>query len=54
MKIPNYDQDSDQKVKRRLNDFLDEYYRMLICGQSNCGKSNTLMHMLLKPLVFFR
>ena len=53
MKITNYDQGSGQKVERRLNDFSDEDYRMLICGQSNCGKSNTLMHMLLKPLVFF-
>ena len=34
-------------------DFLDEDYRMLICGQSNCGKTNTLMHMIRMPMVYF-
>lgn len=40
MKIPNYD--IDQKTSsRKLNDFLNEDFRMLITGQSGCGKTNT-------------
>lgn len=27
-------------------------FRMLICGRSGCGKTNTLMHMLYKLLFF--
>ena len=26
-------------------------FRMLICGKSGCGKTNLLMHILLKPLI---
>ena len=26
---------------------------MLVCGQSGCGKTNTIMHMLRNPLVYF-
>ena len=51
MKIPNYD--CQTKKKRKLNDFLDEDYRMLVCGQSKCGKTNTVIHMLRKPLVYY-
>ena len=36
-----------------LCNFLDEDFRMLISGQSGCGKTNTVMHILRKPLVFF-
>ena len=36
-----------------MNDFLDEEYRLLVCRQSNCGKTNTVIHMLRKPLVYF-
>ena len=52
MKIPNYDS-GKTKPKRRLNNFLDEDYRMLVCGKSGCGKTNTLVHMLRKPLVYY-
>ena len=34
-----------------MNKFLDEEYRMLVCGK--LGKTNTVMYMLRKPLVFF-
>ena len=36
-----------------MNNFLDEEYLMLVCGQSGCGKTNTIMHMLRNPLVYF-
>ena len=51
MKIPNYDTNVSDQSKRRFNNFLDEDYRMLIVGPSNCGKTNTLMHILREPLV---
>ena len=53
MKIPNYDKNKHSKSKRRLNNFLDEDFRMLITGKSNCGKTNTLMHMLRTPLMYY-
>ena len=53
MKIPNYDSSHKETNKRSLNDFLTEDYRMLICGQSNCGKTNLLIHLLRKPLVYY-
>ena len=53
MKIPNYDNNKNEAKKRSLNNFLNEEFRMLICGQSNCGKTNLLMHILRKPLVFY-
>ena len=37
MKIPNYDI-NQKKSSKRLNDFLDEDFRMLIAGQTRCGK----------------
>lgn len=36
-----------------MNNFLDEEYLTLVCGQSGCGKTNTIMHMLCNPLVYF-
>ena len=33
--------------------FLDEDFRLLISGQSGCGKTNTVMHILRKPLVYY-
>ena len=53
MKIPNYDTNKNGKQKKRLNNFLDEDYRMFITGQSKCGKTDTLMHMLRTPLVYY-
>ena len=54
MKIPNYDTNTKHTSRRSLNDFgLDEDFRMLIAGQSGCGKTNTLMHILRTPLVFY-
>ena len=52
MKIPNYDT-KQESSKRSLNDFLDEDFRILIDGQTRCGKRNTLMHILRTPLVYY-
>ena len=53
VKIPNFDTHSNEKPKRRYNDFLDEDYRMLVTGASGSGKTNTLMYMLRVPLVYY-
>ena len=52
MKIPNYDTKSPTQG-RSLCNFLDEDFRLLISGQSGCGKTNTVMHILRKPLVYY-
>ena len=39
--------------QKRLNNFLDEDFRMLITGQSRCGKTNTSVHMLRTPLMYY-
>ena len=36
-----------------LNDFINEDFRMLIAGQTCCGKTNTLMQMIRKPLIYY-
>ena len=28
-------------------------FRMLVCGSSGCGKANTLMHIIKKPLCYY-
>lgn len=38
---------------RKLNNLLDEDHRMLITGQSKCGQTNTLVHMLRMSLVYY-
>ena len=52
MKIPNYDRKSKENSKK-LNNIFDEDFRLLIAGESGCGKTNTLIHILRKPLVYF-
>ena len=51
--IPNYDTGISEKPKRRLNNFLNEEYRMLVAGASGSGKTNTVVHMLREPLVHY-
>ena len=48
-----FDTHVNEKPKRRLNDFLDEDYRMLVAGESGSGKTNTVMNMLRVPLVYY-
>ena len=50
MKIKNYDRREKNHNDKKLNDILSEDYRMLISGPSNCGKTNTLMHILREHL----
>lgn len=53
MNIPHYDIDKSKPETEDWTNFLDEEYLMLVCGQSGCGKTNTIMHMLRNPLVYF-
>ena len=52
MKIPNYDTNTKENSKK-LNNIFDEDFRLLIAGESGCGKTNTLMHILRQPLVYY-
>ena len=52
MKIPNYDK-KQNATSKKLNNIFDEDFRLLIAGESGCGKTNTLVHILRKPLVFY-
>ena len=54
MQIPNYDMKTENGNFKQLWNFMpDCCFRMLICGNSGSGKTNTLVHMLLKPLVYY-
>ena len=47
MKIPNYDTNTKENSKK-INNIFDEDFRL-----SGCGKTNTLMHILQQPLVYY-
>ena len=51
MKIPNYE--SCPKKYRSINNFIREDFRILVCGQSGSGKTNTVLHILIKPLAYY-
>ena len=55
MEIPNYDTNIDKtnSYKQLYQYMPDDTFRMLICGNSESGKTNLLYHMLMKPLVFY-
>lgn len=54
MNIPNYDRKSKILNFKQLYPYMpEECFRMLICGNSGSGKTNTLIHMLMKPLVYY-
>ena len=47
MKIPNYDPGfSKSKYKQDDPCMPTDVFQVLICGPSNSGKTNTLLHML--------
>ena len=50
MRIPNYDSNTTDNKRISLNNFLHEEYRILVCGNSGCGKTSTIMYMIRKPL----
>ena len=51
MKIPN--NESCPKKDRSLNNFIREDFRILVRGQSGSGKTNTALHILIKPLAYY-
>ena len=54
MEIPNYDKKEAANNFKRLYDYMpDRCFRMLICGKTGCGKTNTVQHMLIKPLIYY-
>ena len=53
MKIPNYDKKQNNSSSKKLHDIFDEDFHLLIAGRTKCGKINTLMHILRKPLVYY-
>ena len=51
MKIPNYDPGSSESDYQQGHPCMPaDVFRMLICGPSNSGKTNTLLHMLYELL----
>ena len=54
MLIPNYDNlINNNNFKQLYNYMPSKSFRMWICGPSGSGKKNALVHMLLKPLIYF-
>ena len=54
MEIPNCDVDIKNKKFKQLYSFMpNDCYRMLLCGGSGTGKTNTLFHMLIVPLIYY-
>ena len=55
MEIPNYDieDDEDTNFTQFYRFMPDRCFRMLICAPSGGGKTNLLLHMINKPLLFF-
>ena len=54
MEIPNYNKKQTTNNFKQLYDYMpDRCLRMLICGKSGCGKTNKVLHMLIKPLIYY-
>ena len=56
MDIPNYDnktKSTTEKFYQLEYSMPDQCFKMLICGATGTGKTNTLIHMLLKPLIYY-
>ena len=54
MEIPNYDKKETTNIFKQLYDCMpDRCFRMIICGKSGCGKTNTVLHLLIKPLIYY-
>ena len=55
MEIPNYDvkDDEDNNFTQLYPYMPDRFFRMLICAPAGSGKTNLLLHMIKKPLLFY-
>lgn len=54
MKLLNYDLPEKETDYQRLYEFMpSDTFRMLICGGSGSGKTNLLMNMLCRPLIYY-
>ena len=55
MEIPNYDFNEDENTNfKQLERYMpDKPFKMLIGGNSGCGKTNLLYHMIMKPLLYY-
>ena len=54
MHILNYDRGKEPSSFKQLYGFVPKnVFRMLICGACGCGKTNLLMHILLKLLICY-
>ena len=54
MEIPNFDKKETTNNFKQLYHYMpDRSFRMLICGKTGCGKTNTVLHMLIKPLIYY-
>ena len=54
MEIPNYDTNTKNKKFKQLFHYMPNgTFRMLRCGNSGCGKTNLLFHMLMEPLLYY-
>ena len=56
MEIPNF----DEKLKTKKSNFTqlypympDRFFRMLICAPAGSGKTNLLLYMIMKPLLYY-
>ena len=56
MEVPNYDstgEDANKKFNQLYPFMPSDTFRMLICGNSGCGKTNLPYHMLIEPLLYY-
>ena len=54
MEIPNYDKKETINNFKQLYDYMpDRCFRMLIYGNTNCVKTNTMLCMLIKSLIYY-
>ena len=54
MEIPNYDKKETTNNFKQLYDYMpDRYFRMLIYGKTGCEKTNTVLHILIKLLIYY-
>ena len=54
MEILNYYNKETTNNFKQLYDYMpDKCFMMLIYGKTGCKKTNTVLHMLIKPLIYY-